>query len=259
MSTKLTDLTATASPGRSDVLYVVSSGSSKQVTIANVLGKSTLSDVSDVTASATEVNVLDGIPATLTATELGYVDGVTSAIQTQITAKAAKGANSDITSLSGLTTPLTVAQGGSGAATLTGILKGNGTSSFTAVTAPSGTIVGTTDTQTLTNKQVISANNAIAASSNAATVPINKTIHTVTNDSAATLTITMTTASAVDGQLSEVRILDFSAAAQTITWVNTENSTVAAPTTSNGSTTLPLSVLFQFNSATTKWRCIAKS
>jgi hypothetical protein len=38
----------------------------------------------DVTASAAELNVLDGIPATLTATELGYVDGVTSAIQTQL-------------------------------------------------------------------------------------------------------------------------------------------------------------------------------
>ena len=47
---------------------------------------------------------------------------------------------------------LAVAGGGTGAGTLTGILKGNGTSAFTAVTAPSGTIVGTTDTQTLTNK-----------------------------------------------------------------------------------------------------------
>jgi hypothetical protein len=42
-----------------------------------------------LTASATELNVLDGIPATLTATELGYMDGVTSAIQTQLDAKQA--------------------------------------------------------------------------------------------------------------------------------------------------------------------------
>ena len=47
---------------------------------------------------------------------------------------------------------IAVAGGGTGAGTLTGILKGNGTSAFTAVTAPSGTIVGDTDTQTLTNK-----------------------------------------------------------------------------------------------------------
>ena len=47
-----------------------------------------LNVMASVTASATEINVLDGIPATLTATELGYSDGVTSAIQTQIDTKA---------------------------------------------------------------------------------------------------------------------------------------------------------------------------
>ena len=41
----------------------------------------------DVTSSATELNILDG--ATLSVTELNYVDGVTSAIQTQFTGKAA--------------------------------------------------------------------------------------------------------------------------------------------------------------------------
>lgn len=41
-----------------------------------------LADVTDVTSSAAELNILDG--ATLTVTELNYVDGVTSAIQTQI-------------------------------------------------------------------------------------------------------------------------------------------------------------------------------
>lgn len=41
-----------------------------------------LADVSDVTASAAEVNILDG--ATLTTTELNFVTGVTSAIQDQL-------------------------------------------------------------------------------------------------------------------------------------------------------------------------------
>lgn len=55
---------------------------------ANHTGTQLLSTISDVTASAAEVNILDG--ATLTTTELNYVDGVTSAIQTQLDAKAAK-------------------------------------------------------------------------------------------------------------------------------------------------------------------------
>ena len=46
-----------------------------------------LNVMATVTASATEINVLDGIPAGLTSTELGYSDGVTSAIQTQIDTK----------------------------------------------------------------------------------------------------------------------------------------------------------------------------
>lgn len=60
----------------------------------------TLSDVTDIIASAAEVNVLDGMTAstaelnildgaTLTTTELNYVDGVTSSIQTQLDNKQA--------------------------------------------------------------------------------------------------------------------------------------------------------------------------
>lgn len=42
-----------------------------------------------VTATTAEINKLAGTPAGLTATELGYVDGVTSSIQTQINSKQA--------------------------------------------------------------------------------------------------------------------------------------------------------------------------
>ena len=54
-----------------------------------------LNVMATVTASATEINVLDGIPAGLTATELGYSDGVTSAIQTQINTKGTGDASLD--------------------------------------------------------------------------------------------------------------------------------------------------------------------
>jgi hypothetical protein len=148
---------------------------------------------------------------------------------------------------------------------VTNTLTLSGTDS-TIMTFPttSATIARTDAAQTFTGLQTYTnavnyTNNAITASGNSATVPITARIHTVTNNSAATLTITLTTTSAVDGQLHLIRVLDFSAAAQTITWVNTENSTVTAPVTSNGSTTLPLTIGFQYNSATSKWRCIASS
>jgi hypothetical protein len=135
----------------------------------------------------------------------------------------------------------------------------------TTMTFPStsATIARTDAAQTFTGtqtfSQVVTTVNAITAVANAATVPITSRISNVTNNSAATLTITLTTASAVDGQLVMVRIYDFSAVTQTLTFVNTENSAVTVPTTSNGSTTLPITVGFQFNSATTKWRCIASA
>lgn len=44
-----------------------------------------LGDVTDISASAAEVNILNG--ATITTTELNYLDGVTSAVQTQLDAK----------------------------------------------------------------------------------------------------------------------------------------------------------------------------
>jgi hypothetical protein len=46
----------------------------------------TVSQITDLTASAAELNVLDGITATTT--ELNYTDGVTSNIQTQLDAKS---------------------------------------------------------------------------------------------------------------------------------------------------------------------------
>jgi hypothetical protein len=72
-------------------------------------------------------------------TDLAVADGGTGAstasgARTNLSA-ASSGANSDITSITGLTTPLTVAQGGIGAATLTAnnVLLGNGTSALQTV------------------------------------------------------------------------------------------------------------------------------
>ena len=54
--------------------------------------------------------------------------------------KASIGSNADITALTGLTTALSVGQGGTGLKTLTGLAYGNGGSAFTAATA--GQVIG---------------------------------------------------------------------------------------------------------------------
>lgn len=95
--------------------------------------------------------------------------------------------------------------------------------------------------------------NTPTVSAGAVTVPSTSRINNVVVS--ATTAITMSTTNAVDGQLSEVRITD-GGTGETLSWVNTENSTITAPTTSPGSATLPTSVLWQYNSLTSKWRCI---
>lgn len=148
---------------------------------------------------------------------------------------------------------LNITNTASGAAANLMDLQVGGVSQFRVTKA--GDIFGTS----LSASQIYNADNNITAASNAATVTRAYRNNVVTNNSAAGLTITLSTAGATAGDMLLVQILDFSAVAQTITWVNTENSLAIAPTTSNGSTTLPRSAGFKWNPLTSKWRCMADS
>jgi hypothetical protein len=133
----------------------------------------------------------------------------------------------------------------------------NGASGSTTSIAIGSATAGATSTTTV-NGAFNYANRAVTVTSNAGTVPVSVKLNTFTNSSpAATMAITMAVTGAVDGQLTIVRIYDAAGGAQTIGWTNTENSTISVPTTSNGSTTLPLTVGFMYNSQTSRWRCIA--
>jgi hypothetical protein len=95
------------------------------------MGNNRITGMADGIAS-TDAATVNQIPSgalfLLKASNLSDVANATTARGNLTAAKS--GANSDITSITGLTTPLTVAQGGIGAATLTAnnVLLGNGTS-----------------------------------------------------------------------------------------------------------------------------------
>jgi len=156
----------------------------------------------------------------------------------------------------GWTGQLSVARGGTGASTLTGVVIGNGTSAFTTVTAPSGDIVGTTDTQTLTNKRLTPR--VLASTADSATPTLNTNNYDMMVITGQTVTITSFTTNLsgtpTNGQKLWISITGTGAIA--ITWgASFEASTIALPTTTV--TTNRLDVGFVWNAATSKWRCVA--
>lgn len=124
-------ITVTASPSTDNVEYQLPDNSTNDVLVTNasssILTNKTFNadgtgnsitniENADIKAGAA-IDATKIGAGTVDNTEFGYLNGVTSAIQTQLGNKAASGANSDITSLSGLTTALSIGQGGSGQTT----------------------------------------------------------------------------------------------------------------------------------------------
>ena len=127
-----------------------------------------------------------------------------------------------------------VTAGGTGVGTLTGIVKGNGTSAFTAVTAPSGTIVGDTDTQTLTNKTLTNptVTNYVetpysANSGTAITLALtNGTVQIITLTGNATITMP----TATSGKSFIMYLKQDATGSRTVTWSTVKWAGGTAPT-----------------------------
>jgi hypothetical protein len=135
------------------------------------------------TDAATVNQIPSGALFLLKASNLSDVANATTARGNLTAAKS--GANSDITSITGLTTPLTVAQGGIGAATLTAnnVLLGNGTSA-PQVVAPG------------TSGNVLVSNGTTWVSSS---LPAGSVIQVVSTALTGTFTMTGQTQTAITG------------------------------------------------------------
>jgi hypothetical protein len=147
-----------------------------------------------------------------------------------------------------------ISSSASGSYPAAGIAVSTGSAWTTSLTAPSGTVVGTTDTQTLTNKR-IDPRVTSAASASSLTPDISAADQYAYTALAANLTINAPTGTPVNGNKLIFRLLD-NGTARTLTWNATYTVIgVTLPTTTVINKTTYVGCIYNANN--TRWDVIA--
>jgi hypothetical protein len=130
-----------------------------------------------------------------------------------------------------------------------------GLGTIATVAAPSGSVAGTSDTQTLTNKRITKRTGTTTSSATPTVNTDNVDFYSLTAQ-AADITSFTTNLSGTPTENQTLWIAITGTASRAITWgASFEAGAAALPTTTSG--TSRLDVLFVWNTVTSKWRCVA--
>lgn len=156
---------------------------------------------------------------------------------------------------------LPVPNGGTGVATLTGVVIGNGTSAFTVKTNPTGAFVGTTDTQTLTDKRVTPRVNAQTTTASPWAWNSDSYDQQSFSALANALTINADAGTPTDGQRTILRFED-NGTARALTWTTGATKAFRAVGVTLPTTTVVGKVTYVgciYNVADLRWDAVAVS
>jgi hypothetical protein len=243
---QFTNLPAAIAVTNADIVAIVQANVSKRATIQQI--KDILELGGGTVTSVTGEGTVNGITLTGEVTESG--------------ALTLGGSLSGVSLTSQVSGILPAANGGTGASSLSGLVVGNGGSAFTAVSAPSGSVVGTTDVQTLTNKKITQRSSLTQTQTSPLSWNSDNFDIIAIAELANNLTISADSGSPTNGQKMMFRIKD-NGTARTLAWTTATTNGfravgVTLPTTTTANKTLYIGCIFNSGwSSTPYWDVVA--